>query len=85
MDERHFLTPPEICRSWHLHGATIPIGANVRVGPYSPPSVIISSFAYSFLGVSLVPLRCISLGACHGLTKGSVVLYFLMFTPAVLF
>ena len=65
MDERHCLTPLEICCSWHLHGATIPIGANVRVGPYSPPSVIISSFAYSFLGVSLVPLHRISLGACH--------------------
>ena len=42
MDERHCLTPPEICHSWHLYGATIPIGANVRFGPYSPSSVIIS-------------------------------------------
>ena len=61
------------------------ITVSVRVGPYSPPSEISSLSAYSFLGVSLVPLHCISLGACHGLRKGSVVLCFLMFTPAVLF
>ena len=33
-------TLPEICSSWHLPGATIPIGANVRVGLFIPLSKI---------------------------------------------
>ena len=37
---------PEICNSWHLQGATIPIGANVRVGLVIPPSVFKALFAF---------------------------------------
>ena len=37
-------TLPEICSSWHLQGATISIGANVRVGIFIPPSKIKISF-----------------------------------------
>ena len=35
---------PKICSSWHLQGATIPIGANVRVGLFNPHSEIKISF-----------------------------------------
>ena len=37
---RHWSALPKICRSWHLQGATIPIGANVSVSLSSLPPVI---------------------------------------------
>ena len=37
---RHCLALPKICCSWHLQGATIPIGANVSVSLSSLPPVI---------------------------------------------
>ena len=80
---RHWSALPNICHSWHLQGATIPIGANVRVGLISPPSEIKTLFAFHFLCVSLVSLSCISLGACHNLTERDLVTHLpLMPCPA---
>ena len=50
---------PEICSSWHLQAATIPIGANVSVGIFIPPSVIKILLLHCILGVSFDQLHSI--------------------------
>ena len=37
---KHWSALPEVCGSWHLQGATIPIGANVSVSLYNLPPMI---------------------------------------------
>ena len=56
---RHWSALPKICRSWNLQGATIPIGTNVSVGIFIPPSVIKILLLHFILGVSLGQLHSI--------------------------
>ena len=64
-------TLPEVCSSWHLQGATIPVGANVRVDLFSPLSEIKTSFV-AFHFRCLIQLDHLhSIRSIDLLTKGS--------------
>ena len=73
---------PEICSSWHLQGATIPIGANVRVGLFIPPSEIKISFVAFHFRCLIQFSQLHSIRSMDHLMKGSCQSYPSCHVPA---
>ena len=68
-------TLPEICSSWYLPGATIPIGANVRVSIFIPSSEIKISFVAFHFRCLIQSSQLHSIRSMDHLTEGSYLSY----------